>query len=55
MTREFIVSSESEGEGHPDKVADNCSDAILSRDPAAHERHHPDAGSAASSLPCDRE
>jgi S-adenosylmethionine synthetase len=29
MTREYIVSSESVGEGHPDKVADNCSDAIL--------------------------
>jgi S-adenosylmethionine synthetase len=29
MTREFIVSSESVGEGHPDKIADNCSDAIL--------------------------
>jgi S-adenosylmethionine synthetase len=29
MAREFIVSSESVGEGHPDKVADNCSDAIL--------------------------
>jgi S-adenosylmethionine synthetase len=39
MTREYIVSSESVGEGHPDKVADNCSDAILdailSQDPAA--------------------
>jgi len=29
MSREYIVSSESVGEGHPDKVADNCSDAIL--------------------------
>ncbi|MGB0956646.1 MAG: methionine adenosyltransferase [Panacagrimonas sp.] len=29
MTREYIVSSESVGEGHPDKVADHCSDAIL--------------------------
>jgi S-adenosylmethionine synthetase len=29
MTRSYIVSSESVGEGHPDKVADNCSDAIL--------------------------
>jgi S-adenosylmethionine synthetase len=39
MTREFIVSSESVGEGHPDKVADNCSDAILdailTQDPTA--------------------
>ncbi|MGD2074369.1 MAG: methionine adenosyltransferase [Gammaproteobacteria bacterium] len=39
MTREYIVSSESVGEGHPDKVADNCSDAILdailSQDPRA--------------------
>jgi S-adenosylmethionine synthetase len=29
MTRSYIISSESVGEGHPDKVADNCSDAIL--------------------------
>jgi S-adenosylmethionine synthetase len=29
MAREYIVSSESVGAGHPDKVADNCSDAIL--------------------------
>ncbi len=29
MTREYIVSSESVGEGHPDKLADNCSDAVL--------------------------
>jgi len=29
MSREYIVSSESVGEGHPDKVADNCSDAVL--------------------------
>jgi len=29
MAREYIVSSESVGEGHPDKVADNISDAIL--------------------------
>ncbi|MEE9342892.1 MAG: methionine adenosyltransferase [Gammaproteobacteria bacterium] len=29
MGREYLVSSESVGEGHPDKVADNCSDAIL--------------------------
>jgi len=39
MTREYIVSSESVGEGHPDKVADNCSDAILdailAQDPSA--------------------
>ena len=39
MAREYIVSSESVGEGHPDKVADNCSDAILdailTQDPTA--------------------
>jgi len=29
MTREYLISSESVGEGHPDKVADNISDAIL--------------------------
>lgn len=29
MSRSYLVSSESVGEGHPDKVADNCSDAIL--------------------------
>jgi S-adenosylmethionine synthetase len=29
MTREYIVTSESVGEGHPDKLADNVSDAIL--------------------------
>ncbi|MEJ2692499.1 MAG: methionine adenosyltransferase [Candidatus Thiodiazotropha sp.] len=29
MSRNNIVSSESVGEGHPDKLADNCSDAIL--------------------------
>ena len=29
MTRAYIVPSESVGEGHPDKVADNISDAIL--------------------------
>jgi S-adenosylmethionine synthetase len=29
MTREYIVSSESVGAGHPDKLADNISDAIL--------------------------
>ncbi|MFW6093937.1 MAG: methionine adenosyltransferase [Pseudomonadota bacterium] len=29
MTREYIISSESVGEGHPDKLADNISDAIL--------------------------
>lgn len=29
MAREYIISSESVGEGHPDKVADNVSDAIL--------------------------
>ena len=29
MPREYLFSSESVGEGHPDKVADNCSDAIL--------------------------
>ncbi|MGD8308968.1 MAG: methionine adenosyltransferase [Chromatiales bacterium] len=29
MSREYLFSSESVGEGHPDKVADNISDAIL--------------------------
>jgi len=29
MAREYLFSSESVGEGHPDKVADNVSDAIL--------------------------
>ncbi len=29
MPREYLFSSESVGEGHPDKVADNVSDAIL--------------------------
>jgi len=29
MAREYIISSESVGEGHPDKLADNISDAIL--------------------------
>ncbi len=29
MAREYIVSSECVGEGHPDKVADNVSGAIL--------------------------
>lgn len=29
MTREYIFSSESVTEGHPDKVADNISDAVL--------------------------
>jgi S-adenosylmethionine synthetase len=29
MTRDYIVTSESVGEGHPDKLADNVSDAIL--------------------------
>ncbi|PVV16941.1 MAG: hypothetical protein B6D82_00025, partial [gamma proteobacterium symbiont of Ctena orbiculata] len=29
MSRNYIISSESVGEGHPDKLADNCSDAIL--------------------------
>src|SRR6476469_6096234 len=29
MSRRFIVSSESVGEGHPDKVCDTISDAIL--------------------------
>ena len=39
MSRSYLVSSESVGEGHPDKVADNCSDAILdailAQDPTA--------------------
>ncbi|TJW38621.1 MAG: methionine adenosyltransferase, partial [Mesorhizobium sp.] len=29
MTRQFVFSSESVGAGHPDKMADNISDAIL--------------------------
>ena len=29
MARRFIFSSESVGEGHPDKVCDTISDAIL--------------------------
>jgi len=29
VSRNYIISSESVGAGHPDKVADNCSDAIL--------------------------
>ncbi|RVC85055.1 methionine adenosyltransferase, partial [Mesorhizobium sp. M2A.F.Ca.ET.017.03.2.1] len=29
MTRQFVFSSESVGAGHPDKLADNISDAIL--------------------------
>ena len=29
MSRSYIFSSESVGEGHPDKVADTISDAIL--------------------------
>jgi S-adenosylmethionine synthetase len=29
MARSYIITSESVGEGHPDKVADNVSDAIL--------------------------
>jgi len=29
MPREYLFSSESVGEGHPDKVADNVSDAVL--------------------------
>jgi len=29
VAREYIVSSESVGEGHPDKIADSCSDAIV--------------------------
>ena len=29
MSREYLFSSESVGEGHPDKVSDNVSDAIL--------------------------
>jgi S-adenosylmethionine synthetase len=39
MSRSYLISSESVGEGHPDKVADNCSDAILdailAQDPTA--------------------
>nr|WP_245495624.1 MULTISPECIES: S-adenosylmethionine synthetase N-terminal domain-containing protein [unclassified Mesorhizobium] len=29
MARQFVLSSESVGAGHPDKMADNISDAIL--------------------------
>ena len=29
MTNDFIFSSESVGEGHPDKVADYISDSVL--------------------------
>jgi S-adenosylmethionine synthetase len=29
MSNRFIFSSESVGEGHPDKVADTISDAVL--------------------------
>lgn len=29
MSRSFIFSSESVGEGHPDKVCDTISDAVL--------------------------
>ena len=29
MSKQFIFSSESVGEGHPDKVADYISDSIL--------------------------
>ncbi len=40
MAREFILTSESVSEGHPDKVADRISDAVLdahlARDPDAH-------------------
>ncbi|MGB0653262.1 MAG: methionine adenosyltransferase [Thermoplasmatota archaeon] len=39
MTRSFVFSSESVTEGHPDKVADNVSDAVLdallAKDPAS--------------------
>ena len=39
MSNEFLFTSESVGEGHPDKVADQISDAILDaifeQDPAA--------------------
>jgi S-adenosylmethionine synthetase len=39
MPRSHLISSESVGEGHPDKIADNCSDAILdailTQDPTA--------------------
>jgi len=29
MARDYIITSESVGEGHPDKLTDNVSDAIL--------------------------
>jgi S-adenosylmethionine synthetase len=40
MTREYLFTSESVSEGHPDKVADRVSDAVLgaypSQDPYAN-------------------
>ena len=40
MARNYLFTSESVGEGHPDKVADSCSDAILdaflARDAKSH-------------------
>ena len=39
MASEFVLTSESVGEGHPDKVADRINDAVLdaylARDPDA--------------------
>ncbi|MBD3336007.1 MAG: hypothetical protein GF355_10885, partial [Candidatus Eisenbacteria bacterium] len=29
MAQRYLISSESVGEGHPDKVADQISDAVL--------------------------
>ena len=40
MAKEFLFTSESVSEGHPDKVADQISDAVLDtlleQDPDAH-------------------
>jgi len=46
MASEFVLTSESVGEGHPDKVADRISDAILD----AHLRQDPDARVACETL-----
>ncbi len=46
MSQEFIFSSESVGEGHPDKVADQISDAVLD----AHLRGDPNSRVACETL-----
>jgi S-adenosylmethionine synthetase len=46
MTRDFILTSESVSEGHPDKVADRISDAILD----AHLARDPEARVACETL-----